>query len=565
MSPTRLAAYATLLLAVPASADPPSGLGLMPSTAVGFVHVRAQDVYKHDIMKGFRDTLAAAGPKAVAAFDKQVYPSPALIDGVTGFLMLTEHGPQPVGVIAFTEALDTARVMKLHLPTATAEAVGNKTIYVEKGSDLVVYFPDLKHVAVSSMSGMAAFLSAKPGAAVAFAPAVKLAESKAVVAAVNVSALPIPPQAREEIPAEFRPLLAAERVTLTFDLSAADPKVEARLSYRNDKEVDDASAALVFGSKLARQQLATMKKEFENRLYEKQDGGPRPLGEAAELAGSLFAIGGLNQADTFLAKPPITKDGTDLTAGFTVPQSATGMFGVYGSGIGIGLLLPAVQKVREAAARAQGQNNLKQVGLAMHNYESAYGHLPTAAICDKAGKPLLSWRVAVLPFIEQENLYRQFKLDEPWDSETNKKLIPLMPKVYATPRFDAGEGKTVYKVFVGKGALFETNKKVNFVAITDGMSNTIMAVEGGEAVTWTKPDDIAFDPNKLPSLSLPNGVPMISVLMGDGSVRAVNAAGLQPNVLKALITRDGGEVVGIDDLTAPPKATTSRPAPAIKK
>src|SRR5438132_8532158 len=85
----------------------------------------------------------------------------------------------------------------------------------------------------------------------------------------------------------------------------------------------------------------------------------------------------------------------------------------------IGLLLPAVQKVREAAGRAQSQNNLKQIALAVHNYHDVYGHFPQD-ITDKNGKPILSWRVAILPFIEQDNVYKMFKLDEPWDSENNK-------------------------------------------------------------------------------------------------------------------------------------------------
>ena len=96
-------------------------------------------------------------------------------------------------------------------------------------------------------------------------------------------------------------------------------------------------------------------------------------------------------------------------------------------------LLEAVQKVREAASRAQSQNNLKQFALAMHNYHSTYNHLPPAASFDKNGKPMLSWRVMILPFIEQDALYKQFRLEEPWDSEHNKKLLAKMPEVFASP------------------------------------------------------------------------------------------------------------------------------------
>src|SRR5207302_1956982 len=103
------------------------------------------------------------------------------------------------------------------------------------------------------------------------------------------------------------------------------------------------------------------------------------------------------------------------------------------SGFSAALLLPAVQKVRMAAGRTRSANNLKQMALATINYADAFGRAPAAAICDKNGKPLLSWRVAILPFIEQDNLYKQFHLDEPWDSDHNKKLLARMPNVYALP------------------------------------------------------------------------------------------------------------------------------------
>src|SRR4249919_3311122 len=99
----------------------------------------------------------------------------------------------------------------------------------------------------------------------------------------------------------------------------------------------------------------------------------------------------------------------------------------------IALLLPAVQAAREAARRAQCVNNLKQIGLAMHNYHDVKNGLPPSAIVDKQGKPLLSWRVAILPYIEQQPLYDKFKLDEPWDSPNNKDLIQYMPSIYMCP------------------------------------------------------------------------------------------------------------------------------------
>ena len=97
----------------------------------------------------------------------------------------------------------------------------------------------------------------------------------------------------------------------------------------------------------------------------------------------------------------------------------------------LALLLPAVQAAREAARRAQCTNNLKQIGLAMHNYASANGAFPPAAIYDANGKPLLSWRVLILPYLEQDSLYKQFHLAEPWDSPHNKRtLLAQVPPLF---------------------------------------------------------------------------------------------------------------------------------------
>ena len=107
------------------------------------------------------------------------------------------------------------------------------------------------------------------------------------------------------------------------------------------------------------------------------------------------------------------------------------------------------------------------------------GTFPAAATYDKAGKPLLSWRVAILPFIEEKKLYDEFKQDEPWDSAHNKKLLAKMPKLFADPTGKAKADHTFYQVFVGKGAAFEGKRGIKLTDFTDGTSNTILIVEGG--------------------------------------------------------------------------------------
>jgi RNA polymerase sigma factor (sigma-70 family) len=207
-----------------------------------------------------------------------------------------------------------------------------------------------------------------------------------------------------------------------------------------------------------------------------------------------------------------------------------------------------VDKVREAAARAQSANHLKQIGLAMHNFHDANKAFPAHAIYDKDGKkPLLSWRVAILPYIEQSELYKEFKLDEPWDSEHNKKLIKKMPAIYEIPLpGKKKEGHTHYQVFTGPDTIFDGPNKMKVVGITDGTSNTILAVEAKNAVEWTRPDDLTLpkDKDKLPAVGghFSNG---FHVLIADGSVRLVSPK-VSPEAFRAAITPAGGEIFDLD-------------------
>jgi len=198
-------------------------------------------------------------------------------------------------------------------------------------------------------------------------------------------------------------------------------------------------------------------------------------------------------------------------------------------------LVEGAMRARDSGLMRTAQNNLRQIGIAILNFEANNaGILPQAAIYSKDGKPLLSWRVALLPYLEGDDLYKQFKLDEPWDSEHNKKLLTQMPKVYASPGVILKDRSlTYYKVFVGKGTPFDPKQKLGLAQIPAGTTNVIFAIEGGEPVPWTKPEDIAIDPDKpLPRLTGPykRG---LNVVAGDASVRVISKNYSQKKLLLA--------------------------------
>ena len=214
-------------------------------------------------------------------------------------------------------------------------------------------------------------------------------------------------------------------------------------------------------------------------------------------------------------------------------------------GILVALLLPAVQAAREAARRSQSSNNLKQIGLAMFNYENTYTNFPARANFDKEGKPLLSWRVHLLPYLDQQALYKQFRLDEPWDSEHNRKLIPMMPALFRNPSSPPRPGMTHYLGVAGKGLLFDGAKGRKIADITDGTSNTTMVVEVNDdrAAVWTQPDDWQFDPER-PLAGLGSAHPGgFMALFADGSVRFISKT-IDAKVFQALLTVAGGEAAG---------------------
>lgn len=244
----------------------------------------------------------------------------------------------------------------------------------------------------------------------------------------------------------------------------------------------------------------------------------------------------------------VSKDGDDVVV--TLPHPAGTV--EYVKSVG-----PAILAAQDAAKLARFRNNLKQVGISFHNFHDTYNHMPAAgAFVDGDGKPGLSWRVAILPYIEQGNLYEQMNLEEAWDSETNKNFLEQMPPVYESPGVTE-PGMTTMMVLTGEKTAFHGKyepvaegasmlRGPQFRNYTDGLSNTILAVYASpeKAVPWTKPADLVFDPAK-PIESI-GGIPEsgLQVLICDGSVRVLSKD-IAEDVLRNLAIHNDGNPVEI--------------------
>ena len=208
-------------------------------------------------------------------------------------------------------------------------------------------------------------------------------------------------------------------------------------------------------------------------------------------------------------------------------------------------LVTGIAASQEAAARYEKTMPLREIGLALHNYHDIYGGFPSFCAPQRSREENkgLSWRIYLLPLVGESQLYEQFHLDEPWDSEHNKTLIEKMPKIFACDGVEK-PGHTSYHVFIGESTPFGKEAPIKISNITDGTSNTIMVVQAGpdKAEIWTKPSGIEFDPED-PKAALGKLAETFLVLFCDGSVRDLSRE-IDDAVLSRLIQHADGEVVG---------------------
>ena len=224
------------------------------------------------------------------------------------------------------------------------------------------------------------------------------------------------------------------------------------------------------------------------------------------------------------------EQGIEIEARQTIPTNGV----VASIPVGIGMLLPAVGQVRKAARQTESLNNLRQMALASLNYESAHMKFP---VDDEK----FSWRVRILPFLEEGNLHDQINFDEPWDSEHNKKILAKTPKLFQAPGSKVAEGMTVYRSF--KGTLGgRDGKGIDFGKITDGSSNTILVAQVPDemATHWAKPDSLEVNDDVAKKLLAGKGGFLTAFC--DGSVQQIPAT-MGTDDLKHLLDPSDGNYV----------------------
>jgi hypothetical protein len=212
-----------------------------------------------------------------------------------------------------------------------------------------------------------------------------------------------------------------------------------------------------------------------------------------------------------------------------------------------GLLLPAVQAAREAARRMTCSNNMKQIGLALHNYHSAYGSLPPAYTVDQQGRPLHSWRSLILPFMEQQALYEQIDFSKPWDDPVNLAVADSVVPAYACPSTIVDPTYTTYVVVVDPAGMMTGATPVSFGQVADGLANTLLVTEtdSANAVPWMSPEDIDLQTFMNAGTQRDSGhIGGSNNLLGDGAVIFFSDS-MDPGVRESLVLKDDGGVVDI--------------------
>lgn len=327
-------------------------------------------------------------------------------------------------------------------------------------------------------------------------------------------------------------------VTAFGDADTANLTVTARKGMRLDFAAQFRSTdAAARGQERMKALYAVGARTMQGQLdavSQRSEGRQGPLEDEQLLQGMLQTMRDVHAG---LRKAAISRDATTIRASLESSSSSL-LVNLAGA---LGLILPYWP---ESIDPERPANNDRAIARAFDAYHAQHGTFPPSAIRGKDGKALLSWRVALLPYLGEEGLYREFHLDESWDSAHNRMLIDRMPGVYAEDRRTPyrPRPRTPYQVFVGKDSVFEGPGGLGREDIRGASGNTLLVVRTQRLVPWTKPEDLPFPAEGAPG---GEGLMVHSAIMADGSVlsRAGNGTdgcSFDEKMLRRAIRRNGG-------------------------
>lgn len=555
-----------LLAAWPVAAQP--ARSPFPQGTLGFVRVNVSELTTSPLTEQYMAIFKAADRDVVDSFLKKLPVDPANAVALTGIVWQPRPRSEPTAVLIadFSEPVNLkniAQVLGMRPPVKTPG--GEMTI----GGGVAILAQSSKSLVLGSPDVVAGYPALPRNSRKTWTDAWAMAEKGILSAWLGTDLSALPHTLEMDVRRSAWPFLQSLRdselvglslrmekksmvataTTLYKDGAAANAslehwKLQTELIRGFTKTYGGIASLVPLGSALLDTQ--SLRKMFGADNLEALE----VLKNPASTMAFAYMAGWLAEQDEFLEKLQFKANGNAVALSATMSPAHV-QSGLVVSAVLAGLMVPAVQKVRESANRMTSSNNLKQIAIALHGYHDVTGAFPPAVVRDKNGKALYSWRVLILPYLEQDAIYKKWNKDEPWDSPNNKPLSDLVLKVYSAPGTpDENTNRSPYRVFVGKDTGFEVNKEqpdkgIRIAEITDGTSNTIAVVEATGTVPWAKPEELDFVPGKpLPPLGLP-GRDGFNAMLFDGSVRYIPKT-IKPQVLQALITRNGGEMVGID-------------------
>jgi hypothetical protein len=532
-----LACLAVALLDTRApAADLPSDLALIPGDAAGFVSVDVPGILNSPTCEEVRFVLGAIKPAEIAAFAKKFPVDPTTIERMTILFPTGQTALEPnpnfhptavsaLVVVGCSKPFDRATLAKGIFPAGRPKSYrGRSYQFDEDAWSGVLALPGDRTFVVGAEDSLVWLIDRlekgdTPGP---LSPARAEAARHTFFAAFRPSA--VVPAAT--LPADLRPLAEAQRICLAIDLDKT-LKASLELHYENAAGATAGEAALKAAISLGRNLL----QKYEESLKQVIDkpsaaGGVASPGEFPERFAALLGVGVVRRLDEALKALPVEQQGSIVRAALEMPLPSSGAIGaVVVAGIStLGTTAGSTFQYVGSSIKPPGTGpspeevRLKKLAAAFKAYHAEHGRLPPAALAGKDGTPLLSWRVALLPYLGEKELHAQFHFDEPWDSLHNKKLIAKMPDVFNKPYISPQNyGRTNAQVVTGPGTLFDGLVGMK----SPGGAQTILALESGDggSVWWTKPADMAFAPGKPPMVFGGYNWNKCWVVFADGTVK----------------------------------------------